>query len=148
MLTLSGVTEADAATYQVVATNDLGSAVSEDEVLVVEPSPDGVVFAPPAFVTQPVASQTVGWGSTVSLSVSATGTPTPTFQWQKNGYDIHGATSDTLTLVSLTSNDTGTYVAIATNNFGSVASNAASLVISDSSTPPPSLSVTCCASAS
>src|SRR5688500_10077810 len=38
-LSLSGVTTSDAATYQVVASNELGSTISPDEVLVVETGP-------------------------------------------------------------------------------------------------------------
>lgn len=134
-LSFSGVTLADAASYSVVATNEAGSAVSPDEVLVVDGSTSTNI--PPAIVTQPTASQTVVAGSSVTLSVSATGTPTPTFQWNKNGVALAGATNSTLQLASVTTNDNGAYVAVATNSAGSAASNAASLTITAPDTNPP-----------
>ena len=135
ILSFSGVTLADAASYSVVATNEAGSAASPDEVLVVDASTSTNI--PPAIVTQPTASQTVVAGSPVTFSVSATGTPTPTFQWQKNGVALAGATNSTLQLVSVTTNDNGTYLAVASNVAGSVASNAASLTVTAPDTNPP-----------
>ncbi|MGH7944381.1 MAG: immunoglobulin domain-containing protein [Opitutaceae bacterium] len=136
-LSFGGVTIADAAAYQVVATNSAGFAVSPDEVLVVETTPAGDTSIPPAIATQPAASQTGKVGGSISFSVSATGTPTPTFQWQKNGVDLAGATDATLTLPALTLNDNATYLAIASNSAGSVASNPAVLVVIEPTAPPP-----------
>jgi hypothetical protein len=132
--TLSAVTSSDAAAYQVVATNAYGSATSSDEVLVVDTAPTST---PPAILTQPPASQSVVTGSTVSFSVSATGLPTPTFQWQKNGVALAGATNATLQLSGVTTSHSGTYSAIAMNSAGSVVSNSAALVVTESTTTPP-----------
>jgi hypothetical protein len=82
----------------------------------------------PAITAQPV-SRTVDAGATVSLSVSATGTPAPAFQWRKDGAPIAGATSATLTLASVTSAQSGSYTVVATNAAGSVTSTAATLTV-------------------
>jgi hypothetical protein len=85
----------------------------------------------PVFTTQP-SSQTVNAGSNVSFTVAATGSPTPTYQWQKNGVNISGATSATLSLSSVQASNAGSYVAIATNSSGVTSSNAATLTVNSS----------------
>jgi hypothetical protein len=83
----------------------------------------------PAFTTHP-ASQTVATGATVTFTVSATGTPAPTFQWFKDGAQIAGATGTSLALASVTSTQAGTYTVVATNSVGPATSNAATLTVS------------------
>ena len=62
--------------------------------------------------TQP-ASQTLCSGSTATLSIVATGTGL-TYQWQKNGTDISGATLASLTLNNISTTDAGNYLVIVT----------------------------------
>jgi len=78
--------------------------------------------------TQP-SGETVAAGANVTFIVAANGTPTPTFQWRKNGVAISGATSATLTLNSVTSADAATYTAVATNSAGVAISNGAVLTV-------------------
>jgi len=120
-LTLSGVTTANAGIYTVVATNSAGSATSSGAALTVT----GIT---PAITTQPV-SQSVLLGGSVSFTVAASGLPAPTYQWNKDGSAISGATASTLTLAGITSASAGTYTAIATNAYGSTSSNGATLAI-------------------
>lgn len=82
----------------------------------------------PAFTLQP-ASTTAPTGASVTFSAAASGTPTPTFQWQKNGVNIAGATSNSYTIPSVTSGDAGNYTVVATNSAGSATSNGAALSI-------------------
>jgi hypothetical protein len=65
------VSSSDAASYQVVATNEAGSAVSSDEVLVVDTSTTNIA---PVIVTQPTGVLTVAAGGTATFTVVATGT--------------------------------------------------------------------------
>lgn len=58
-------------------------------------------------------------GSTVTLTASADGYPAPTWVWKKNDVVMPGKTDAVLTLIGLTSNDTATYTAVATNVVGS-----------------------------
>lgn len=123
---ISSVTTGDAGTYTVVATNSLGSATSPDEVLVVEAAPTG---SAPAFTTQPTATQTVATGGTATLTAAASGSPTPTYQWYKNGSAISGWTTASLSLAGVTVNDTATYYVVATNSVGTATSSNSALTV-------------------
>ena len=90
----------------------------------------GMLALVPTFTTQP-ANQTVVAGSSVMLTADASGTPTPTFQWQKNGVNISDATGSTYTITSVTAGDAANYTAIATNPAGSATSNTATLSVID-----------------
>src|SRR5256885_16787191 len=84
----------------------------------------------PYINTQP-ANQTVSVGQTATFSVGAAGTPPLTFQWQKNGADIPGATSSSYTTPATTSADSGAmFRVVITNSAGSATSNSATLTVS------------------
>ncbi|HEX2854224.1 MAG TPA: immunoglobulin domain-containing protein [Opitutaceae bacterium] len=119
-LTLAGVTVASAGTYTAVATNVAGSVTSSGAVLTVNTT------SAPTLATQPV-SQTVVEGGTAVFSVEATGTPTPSYQWMKNGGAVAGATTPLLVLRPLSAASIGAYTCVVTNTAGSVTSNAANL---------------------
>jgi hypothetical protein len=87
------------------------------------------VSAPPVITTQPV-DRASAEGQTVIFSVAATGTPTPTYQWRKNGANIAGATAASLTLTNITRADAASYAVVVTNSAGSVTSNSVRLAIS------------------
>jgi hypothetical protein len=80
----------------------------------------------PAITTQP-ASQAVATGSSVTLSVVATGTPTPNFQWFRNDRPISGANSASYTINSAQISDAGSYVVALANPAGFVVSTPALL---------------------
>src|SRR6185436_6168089 len=79
-----------------------------------------VTLSPPSITTQP-ADATAVVGTSVTLTAAASGTPTPTLQWQKggvnltNGVNISGATSNSLTLSGLLVADSGNYRVVASN---------------------------------
>ena len=68
-------------------------------------------------------------GSTVIFAAAAVGTPSPAFQWQRNGADIAGATSDTLRLANVQLTDAAGYRAIVSNSAGADTSDAATLQV-------------------
>ena len=138
VLTFAAVALSDAGTYQVRATNSAGSALSPEAVLIVEPAPLTTTNSVPVITTQPVASINATSGGTATLSVVATGTPAPAYQWFKNGQMMAGWTNASLTLVALTSNDTATYKVVVTNVAGTVTSSDARLTVSSPTTPLPS----------
>jgi sugar lactone lactonase YvrE len=80
----------------------------------------------PAIVTQPV-SQSLAIGASATFSVTATGVPVPTYQWQFNGSDIGGATNPTLVIGSVQAANLGSYTVIVANASGAVTSSAALL---------------------
>lgn len=89
----------------------------------------------PVITAGPVAQQTILLGASVSLSVTASGTPEPTYQWRKNGVDIPGATNSTLTIASAQTADSGTYTCVVTNAAGTVVSDPATLIVNPPSAP-------------
>jgi Immunoglobulin domain len=84
------------------------------------------VNAVPVIVTQPV-NQTVAGSASVTFTTVVSGYPVPSFQWQRNGVDISGATGSSYTIPNVALGDAGNYTVIVTNNFGSTASNPAVL---------------------
>ena len=88
---------------------------------------------PPYINTQP-ANQTVTAGQTATFSVVAAGTPPLTYQWQKNGTDITGATSSSYTTPVTTTADNGElFRVVVSNAAGNVTSSAATLTVNASS---------------
>jgi hypothetical protein len=114
---------AQAGDYDVVVTNSLGSVTSTKITLSVT-----ALITPPAITTQPVG-QTAATGTTVTLSVVATGNPVPTYQWRKDGVAIAGATSATLTLPNVQAANAGSYTVVVTNSQGTVTSSAATVSV-------------------
>lgn len=87
-----------------------------------------VSSATPAFVAQP-APQTIAAGNTVVLSASVSGANS--YQWQRNGTDVPGATNAMLVLNGATAANAGTYTLVARNPNGSTTSNGAQLAVAN-----------------
>jgi hypothetical protein len=84
----------------------------------------------PSITTQP-SNQSVMVGQTATFSVTATGTGPLSYQWQKNGAAISGATSTSYTTPATTSADSGsTFRVVVTNSVGNSTSNSATLTVS------------------
>jgi glucuronoarabinoxylan endo-1,4-beta-xylanase len=92
-----------------------------------------LIFAGPAIVVPP-PSRTVARGATLVLDVTATG-EVPSFQWNRNGVPIPGATSRLLTLEAAQPADAGNYTVTVTNSGGSVTSAGATVAVVDTATP-------------
>jgi len=122
-LTLRTVASSQAGSYAVVVSNAAGSVPSLPATLTVNP-----VGVAPSITTQP-KGQTVSAGSSVTFSVSATGTAPLNYQWQKNGVNIVGATNSILALNAVTSDQAGNYTVIVSNAASSVPSQAAVLSV-------------------
>jgi pectate lyase len=122
-LTLTNVQPINAGSYSVVVSNFLNYATSTNAILSVNTNP-----VEPSFTTQP-ASQIVLTGGTASFNAVAVGTATISYQWNKNGTPISGATSNTLTLLNVQSSDAGSYTLTASNNVGGATSSAAILTV-------------------
>jgi uncharacterized repeat protein (TIGR03803 family) len=102
------------------------------------PSGMGTVFRLllPLITVQP-QSQTNMAGATVTFLVSATDPNPMSFQWQKNGTNlvhggnISGATTNTLTITSISDGDAANYSVIVSNTSRSVTSSNATLTVID-----------------
>jgi alpha-tubulin suppressor-like RCC1 family protein len=82
----------------------------------------------PAITTQPVSQAAVA-GTSVTFTVAASGAASPTYQWQKNGTAIDGATSATLTIGNVQLADTGYYTVVVTSGTAGTTSAAATLAL-------------------
>jgi hypothetical protein len=111
----------DGAVFTCVVTNPYGSVTSTGATLTVQ--------AAPSITAQPVA-QTVASGASASFSVTATGSPTLTYQWRKNGVNIGGATAASYTTPATAFVDDGAvFTCVVTNAFGSATSSGATLTV-------------------
>lgn len=82
----------------------------------------------PSLGTQPT-NITVTAGANVALASVASGLPTPTYQWRKNGTNLVGQTAATLTLNNVQVVDAGTYSVIVSNTAGTLVSSNALLTV-------------------
>lgn len=89
----------------------------------------------PVIAVQP-ASKTVSVTQPVTFTTSASGNPAPSYQWQRNGVNITGATSSSYTISSTTLSDNGAkFKVIVKNSAGSVTSNEATLTVINNKLP-------------
>ena len=97
---------------------------------------DQVVFVPltPAITAQP-SDQSVDAGTTVRYTVAATGTPPLSYEWRwngvalSNGGSVSGATTATLTMSNVLTQQAGNYSVVVANTAGSATSANALLVV-------------------
>ena len=100
----------------------------------------------PSITTQPSNASVVA-GATATFTAAASGSPTPTYRWQRNPggvgtwADISGATGASYTTPATTvsggsANNGDTFRMVATNASGSATSTAATLTVSAANSPP------------
>jgi hypothetical protein len=82
---------------------------------------------PPPVITAAPMPQTLAVGGTISLSVTAS--LANSYQWKKNGVNIGGATSATYTKANATAADAGYYSVSVTNDFATVNSTGAVVIV-------------------
>src|SRR2546430_1219231 len=117
-------------TFAVVVTNTAGTVTSAAATLTVS-----AAAVAPTITTQP-ANQTVTAGQTATLAVVAGGTAPLSYQWQKNGANIAGATAASYTTPATTTADSGsTFAVVVSNSAGTVTSAAATLTVNPAPAP-------------
>ena len=90
-------------------------------------------IAPPAFIASP-KDQTIPKGQSATFSCFATGDPVPSIKWYKSNNLISGNAhfnilpNGTLTVKSVTEQDSGLYTCRATNEAGTTEAKASLLV--------------------
>ncbi len=133
-LTITGAQTSDAADYTVVIVNDGGTTTSAVATL--------SVIVPPAITTQPISNQAVFEGTTITYSITATGTTPLIYQWMKggsamtDGNEVSGSATATLTLTGVLVADSGTYTVSVSNPAGTATSTSANLLVSPVPAPP------------
>ena len=112
--------------YRAIFTNAVGSVTTNAVILTVQ--------TVPVVTTQPL-STTVTAGSTATFSAAASGSPTPTVQWQvslDNGAswnNVTGATTTTYSFTTIASQNNWQFRAVFTNVTGTATTNAANLSV-------------------
>jgi hypothetical protein len=117
--------------FSVVISNAAGSVTSGAATLTVTPAP-----VAPAITTQP-RSETVTSGQAATFTVIATGTAPLSYQWERSGVAIAGATAATYTTPPTSASDDGAeFTVVVSNTVGNVTSNIATLTVSATAVAP------------
>ncbi len=120
-LVLPNVTIDAAGTYQVIIGNNYGSVTSAPAVL--------TISGAPVILTQPLDTL-VAEGGTAQFTVTAEGSPDPSYQWYFNATNaLAGETVSTLTLTNVQITQAGNYSVVVSNSAGTITSASASLTI-------------------
>lgn len=120
-LTLTDVDAGDEADYDCVVSNDCGSETSNTASFTLDAAP---------VVTVPPANETVCDGDDHTFTVTATGSGL-SYQWRKDGANILGQTSASLSLTDIVTADAGLYDCVVSNLCGADTSIAATLTVND-----------------
>lgn len=126
-LTLTNVQAANAGTYVLVASDANGATASRSAIVAMNTP------TLPVFTLQPSNVHT-SLSSSALFTAAATGNPSPTYQWYRNGVAISGATSASLSIYPVEVTDLGSYTVVATNSVGATTSTAATLTVNYSFT--------------
>jgi len=93
-------------------------------------------------ITQHPSDLLVVVGESATFSASATGTTPLSYQWQRDGVDIAGASSTSYTIASTTLSDNGaSFRVVVSNAFGMTTSNAATLSVTTNQRPTPTITL-------
>src|SRR4029077_20517516 len=88
-------------------------------------------------IPAPPGNQTVTAGQAATLQGVAAGTAPLSYQWQKSGVNIAGATSASYTTAATTTTDSGaTFAVVVSNTAGTVTSAAATLTVTAAAVAP------------
>lgn len=117
-LEIQNVTAADAGDYAVVISNSCGTVTSQTVNVLVNSM---------VTITQDPTDQTIAADAALTLTGTATGSGTVTYQWLKDGQPITDATAATYTVAAASAADAGSYQLVATNECGSDTSAAAAV---------------------
>jgi pectate lyase/pectin methylesterase-like acyl-CoA thioesterase len=111
---------------------DLAAAANPATIVMNSPKSVTAIFTealtPPIITNQP-ASQTAQVGSNVTFSVVATGAEPLSYQWERDGAGIPGATGAALTLNNVQASDAGDYSVVVSNSLGVATSDPATLTV-------------------
>ena len=117
----------DGSVYSIIASNEAGSATNSATL--------HVIITPT--ISQHPTNLTVTVGQSASFSVTASGVPAPTYQWQKNNSNILNATNATYSIASVQASDMANYRAVVSNAAGSINSSNAFLTVLSTMTATP-----------
>jgi C1A family cysteine protease len=118
-----GVIDAPSVYNRALTSNEIAAIYAAGSAGKCPPPP-----TPPTITMQPT-NQTVEVGGVASFSVSASGTPPLSYQWEFDGTNLVGAMNTTLVLTDVQLTQAGNYAVLVTNLYGSVLSSNAQLTV-------------------
>jgi hypothetical protein len=129
----------DGDAFAVIISNSAGTAASASARLSVTAS---AIAAAPAITSEP-SDASITAGQAATFSVVASGTAPLSYQWQKNGTAISGATSASYATPAAATADSGaTFAVVVSNSAGSATSRSAKLTVAPPGGPvAPSITV-------
>ena len=119
-LTITGISDGDAASYSVVASNAKGSVSSSSATL--------TVIDPPSIAAQPTNLLVLA-GSNIAFGLTLTGTPPFSYQWLFNSTNLLYVWNATYAIPSVETNNSGNYSVVVSNPAGCVTSSVAMLTV-------------------
>jgi len=109
-------------------TRDLADTNANSLTVQFVPGAVGIQLVPPQVTRQP-AAQTVWVGDNVTFDLAVNGSKPMSWQWQKNGADLSGATNAALTITNVPSGAGGNYSVRISSAAGVVSSASALLTV-------------------
>lgn len=122
--TVSSATSGHSGTYKVVVTNTVGSATSNSAQVTITQAQSA-----PTIAQNTPANRVVLKGEILSLSVSASGNPAPSYQWYKGNTALSGQTSNSLRINNMQAGNAGIYKVRVRNSKGTVWSNNTNVMV-------------------
>jgi hypothetical protein len=122
---INAISQNDATTYKCNVSNVCGSQLSNGAVLTVK--------TPPSISSLP-GTYSLCETNPIPLSVTATGDPTPTYQWYKDSVVMTGYTSHQLNISAASASDEGDYYCKASNVCGEDSTNISSVIVEEEPT--------------
>ncbi len=119
-LAIASVSDVDAASYSAVVSDAYSSVTTSNATL--------TVIDPPSITAQPLG-QRIMLGSSVSFTVSVSGTAPFSYQWRFNSINLLNATNAAYVIQAVGATNTGNYSVVVTNLAGSVTSSNALLTV-------------------
>jgi len=117
-LSINSVGLAVTGNYQVLASNDIGSAISSIATLNMSPE-----------INVPFVGATPIWGRAATISISAAGSGQLSYQWYYNGEPIAGAIYPSLNFPSIQFTNNGFYSVVVSSPYGSITNTAAQIAV-------------------
>ncbi|HNW61616.1 MAG TPA: hypothetical protein PLX45_13280 [Piscinibacter sp.] len=127
-LTLGQVNAGNAGLYELEVSNAEDTVKSRAARLTVA---TGTVTPPPLGIVTNPAAQTVQAGGNAAFAVVATGGAPIAYRWERNGQPVPNANGAVLSLVGVSAAQAGDYVAVVSNDNGTVRSLPARLTVQD-----------------
>lgn len=122
-LSFASLSSDDGGVYEVIITNTTTGRERKSSPAVV------TVLGAPELVAFTDEVQDLEVDDELSLAVEVVGAEPLTYQWQKDGSDIPGATSANFTIAMSQETDSGDYRVVVTNSFGSLTTDAVTVSV-------------------